>query len=50
MPRFVNFVSNAIQSNLTQQTGGDELPRSFTAAFEQEYGRVRAELRQKRST
>ena len=33
---------------LTQQTGGDELPRSFTAAFEQEYGRVRAELRQKR--
>ena len=33
---------------LTQQTGGDELPRSFTQAFEQEYGRVRAELRQKR--
>ena len=33
---------------LTQQTGGDDLPRSFTEAFEQEYGRGRAELRQKR--
>jgi type VI secretion system FHA domain protein len=33
---------------LTQQTGGDELPRSFTEAFEQDYGRVRADLRQKR--
>jgi type VI secretion system protein len=34
---------------LTQQSGDGELPRSFTAAFEQEYGRMRAELRQKRS-
>jgi predicted component of type VI protein secretion system len=33
---------------LAQQSGEGELPRSFTAAFEQEYGRVRAELRQKR--
>jgi type VI secretion system FHA domain protein len=33
---------------LTQQGGEGELPRSFTAAFEQEYGRVRADLRQKR--
>jgi type VI secretion system protein len=35
---------------LTQQTGSDSLPRAFTAAFEQEYGRVRAEQRQKRPT
>jgi predicted component of type VI protein secretion system len=35
---------------LTQQTGGDALPRAFTVAFEQEYGRVRAEQRQKRPT
>jgi type VI secretion system protein len=33
---------------LTQQTTGEELPRSFTQAFEHEYARVRAELRQKR--
>jgi type VI secretion system protein len=33
---------------LTQPTGGDSLPRAFTDAFEQEYGRVRAEQRQKR--
>jgi type VI secretion system protein len=34
---------------LTQQAGADELPRSFTEAYGQEYARVRAELRQKRS-
>ena len=34
---------------LTQQAGAEELPRSFTEAFGQEYARVRAELRQKRS-
>lgn len=35
---------------LTQQAGSDALPRAFTDAFEQEYRRVRAELRQKRPT
>jgi type VI secretion system FHA domain protein len=35
---------------LTQQAGSNSLPRAFTAAFEQEYGRVRAEQRQKRPT
>ena len=34
---------------LTQQAGADELPRSFIEAYGQEYARVRAELRQKRS-
>jgi type VI secretion system protein len=34
---------------LTQQVGADELPRSFIEAYGQEYARVRAELRQKRS-
>jgi type VI secretion system protein len=34
---------------LTQQTAGnDEMPRSFTEAFELEYARVRTDLRQKR--
>jgi type VI secretion system protein len=34
---------------LTQQTAGtDEMPRSFTEAFEFEYARVRGDLRQKR--
>ncbi len=33
---------------LTQQTGNEDLPRSFTQAFEREYARVRADLRQKR--
>ena len=36
---------------LTQQTAGsDDLPRSFTEAFELEYARVRGDLRQKRPT
>lgn len=36
---------------LTQQTAGtEEMPRSFTEAFELEYARVRADLRQKRQT
>jgi type VI secretion system protein len=34
---------------VTQQAGGDELPHPFVEAFGQEYLRVRAELRQKRS-
>ena len=34
---------------LTQQTAGtEEMPRSFTEAFELEYARVRGDLRQKR--
>jgi type VI secretion system protein len=36
---------------LTQQTAGtEEMPRSFTEAFELEYARVRGDLRQKRPT
>jgi type VI secretion system protein len=49
-PRYWEHYSEFYRLLTQQPAGAEEMPRSFTEAFELEYARVRADLRQKRPT
>ena len=49
-PRYWEHYSEFYRLLTQQTTGNEELPRSFTEAFELEYARMRGDLRQKRPT
>jgi predicted component of type VI protein secretion system len=47
-PRYWEHYSEFYRLLVQQAGGSEEMPRAFTEAFDGEYARVRAELRQKR--
>jgi type VI secretion system protein len=49
-PRYWEHYSEFYRLLTQQVAGNEEMPRSFTEAFELEYARVRGDLRQKRTT
>jgi type VI secretion system protein len=49
-PRYWEHYSEFYRLLTQQAAGSEEMPRSFTEAFEVEYARVRGDLRQKRTT